>query len=337
MKRHPVLFALLLILMSTSCKRDHVYYEGSNTATVIVSPDWSASGVHPNGVTVYAYNSSDGSLYKRFPPVSAQGNCVIHLSQGDYTLVVMNDTPEEFAGRLEIVGEDNLATLQARAVLDNNNCIVEPDTLAVARYDMLHISQKHLDYYWDKPDKNSSPDDALTVTVKPKAAISEVNIKVHVKGLKYARGTTVSYLRGMAAGYMIGAEKNSREEGTHAFILNHRVFDPGSDTDGTITAKLLSFGLPGSTANETGVGKSGNSAEGNKYYLEINFVLINGEAYPLSFDVSNQINTDVSLNLQLSLNLDLEIELPEVIGDDNGGGFDTEVSDWEDEIIDIPM
>lgn len=336
MRRHPILVALLLLLAFTSCKRDHLYYEGSNTATVIVKPDWSASGINPNGVTVFAYNNSDGSLYKRFPPVSAKGDCVIHLSQGDYTLVVMNDTPEEFAGRIEFVGEDNLATLQARAVLDNNNCIVEPDTLAVARYDMLHISQEQIDYFPDKPDQNSSPDNALTVIVGPKAIISEMNIKVHVKGLKYAKGTTLSYLHGMAAGHMLGAGMNSREEGTHAFILNHRVFDPGSDTDGTLTAKLLAFGLPGSTANDAGVGKSGNSADGNRYYLEINFVLINGEAYPLSFDVSNQINTDVSLNLHLSLNLDLEIELPEVIGNE-GGGFDPDVSDWEDEIIEIPM
>ncbi|MGN1045933.1 MAG: hypothetical protein ACI4QG_02445, partial [Candidatus Cryptobacteroides sp.] len=78
-----VLLALLPLL---SYQRDHLYYASSNTATVLVEPDWTASGVHPNGVTVYAYREPDGSLYKRFPPVSAQEKCYVKLPQGDFTL-----------------------------------------------------------------------------------------------------------------------------------------------------------------------------------------------------------------------------------------------------------
>lgn len=326
---------LLLLLAISSCKRDHLYYEGLNTATVIVNPDWTKSRLHPNGVTVYAYNSSDGSLYKRFPPVSAQERCYIQLPKGNYTLVVMNDTPEEFADRIDFIGEENLKTLQAKGVQDLKRskrenasgslyCIVEPDTLAVALYSNLNITQQQIDYFWDKPENTVSPESAIKVNVEPKRVVTMINIKAHVKGLKYARGTTISYFRGLAEGHMLGQGQNSMESVAQSFILNQRVFDPGSDSDGTIKASFLSFGMLG----------DGNAA--SRYYLDINFVLINGEPYPLTFDVTDLITVDISLNLQLSLNLNLEIELPEVIGDE-GGGFNPDVGEWEDEIVDIPI
>ena len=326
---------LLLLLAISSCKRDHLYYEGLHTATVIVNPDWTKSHLHPNGVTVYAYNSSDGSLYKRFPPVSAQERCYIQLPKGNYTLVVMNDTPEEFADRIDFIGEENLNTLQAKGVQDLKRskienasgslyCIVEPDTLAVALYSNLNITQQQIDYFWDKPENTVSPENAIKINVEPQRVVTMINIKAHVKGLKYARGTTVSYFRGLAEGHMLGQGQNSMESVAQSFILNQRVFDPGSDSDGTIKASFLSFGMLG----------DGNTS--SRYYLDINFVLINGEPYPLTFDVTDLITVDISLNLQLSLNINLEIELPEVIGDE-GGGFNPDVGDWEDEIVDIPI
>lgn len=326
---------LLLLLAISSCKRDHLYYEGLHTATVIVNPDWTKSHLHPNGVTVYAYNSSDGSLYKRFPPVSAQERCYIQLPKGNYTLVVMNDTPEEFADRIDFIGEENLNTLQAKGVQDLKRskienasgslyCIVEPDTLAVALYSNLNITQQQIDYFWDKPENTVSPENAIKINVEPQRVVTMINIKAHVKGLKYARGTTISYFRGLAEGHMLGQGQNSMESVAQSFILNQRVFDPGSDSDGTIKASFLSFGMLG----------DGNTS--SRYYLDINFVLINGEPYPLTFDVTDLITVDISLNLQLSLNINLEIELPEVIGDE-GGGFNPDVGEWEDEIVDIPI
>ena len=326
---------LLLLLAISSCKRDHLYYEGLHTATVIVNPDWTKSHLHPNGVTVYAYNSSNGSLYKRFPPVSAQERCYIQLPKGNYTLVVMNDTPEEFADRIDFIGEENLKTLQAKGVQDLKRskienasgslyCIVEPDTLAVALYSNLNITQQQIDYFWDKPENTVSPENAIKINVEPQRVVTMINIKAHVKGLKYARGTTISYFRGLAEGHMLGQGQNSMESVAQSFILNQRVFDPGSDSDGTIKASFLSFGMLG----------DGNTS--SRYYLDINFVLINGEPYPLTFDVTDLITVDISLNLQLSLNINLEIELPEVIGDE-GGGFNPDVGEWEDEIVDIPI
>ena len=349
--------AILVLLPLFSCQRDHLYFASSNTATVLVEPDWSTSAVHPNGVTVYAYRESDGSLYKRFPPVSADQKCYIKLPQGDFTLVVMNDTPEEFKGRIVVRGEQNLSTFQARGVKDESRsqklnehlkaqaearaasasgsaapvsksedeeyCIVEPDTLAMSVIRGLHISPEQIDYYYDRPEYDLSQESATVVPVSMKPVVSQVNIKAHVKGLKYARGTTLSFLRGVAAGYDISTQTNSTDRAAHAFVLNNRKFDSGSDSDGTITASFLSFGLVGDGTTDS------------RYYLDINFVLINGEPYPLTFDVTELISVDVSL--YLTLNLDVQVVLPEVVGEEGGGGFNTDVSEWEDEVVDIPM
>lgn len=330
-----------LLMLCASCSRDHLYYASSNTATVLVEPDWSVSGLKPNGVSVYAFNEDDGSLYKRFPPVSAQNKCYVKLPEGEFTLVVMNDTPEEFGGRINFVGDDNLLTFKAVGVKDEvrsqkllehlnakaaaeDYCIVEPDTLAMAVVRGVKVSPEQIDYYYDMPQTDISEEEAIIVPARPENVISQVNITAHVKGLKYARGTTLSFLRGVAAGHMIGKEENTLEQTTQAFILNNREFDPGSDSDGTIKANFLSFGLVG----------DGNTD--SRYFLDINFVLINGEPYPMTFDVTDLIQVDVSLSLKLSLKLTLEIELPEVVGEDSGG-FNTDINEWVDEVVDIPM
>ena len=332
---------LLMLVLGASCQRDHLYYASSNTATVLVEADWSVSGLHPNGVSVYAFHESDGSLYKRFPPVSAQSDCYVKLPEGEFTLVVMNDTPEEFAGSMEFTGEENLSTFRAMGVVDESRtnklsehlqsktgegdyCIMEPDTLALAVVRGVKVTPEQIDYYYDMPQTDMSDEAAIELKVAPKVVISEVKITAHVKGLKYARGTTLSYLRGVAAGHMMGMEENTQETAAQAFILNNRSFDPGSDSDGTIKASFLTYGLVG----------DGNTD--SRYYLDINFVLLNGESHPLTFDVTDLISVDVALSMKLSLNMNLEIELPESVGED-GGGFDTDIIDWVDEVVDIPM
>ena len=330
-----------LLLLCASCTRDHLYYASSNTATVLVEPDWSLSGLKPNGVSVYAFNEKDGSLYKRFPPVSAQNKCYIKLPEGEFTLVVMNDTPEEFGGRINFVGEDNLMTFRAIGVKDEERsqklqehlsakteagdyCITEPDTLAVAVVRGVKVKPEQIDYYYDMPQSDITGEEAIIVPARPENIISQVNITAHVRGLKYARGTTLSFLRGIAAGHLIGQEENTMERASQAFILNSREFDPGSDSDGTIKASFLSFGLVG------------DGKPDSQYFLDINFVLVNGESFPMRFDVTDLIEVDVSLSLKLNLNMAMKIELPEVVGEDTGG-FSTDINEWEDEVVDIPM
>ena len=56
----------------------------------------------------------------------------------------------------------------------------------------------------------------------------------------------------------------------------------------------------------------------------------------MSFDVTDKIVKDINLSLQLYLKLDLEIELPKVVGGAEGD-ISTDVTEWDDEYVDIPM
>lgn len=345
-----ILQMLLVFALTLSCQRDHLYYAATSTATVHLNVSWDKADISPNGLTVYAYRS-DGSLYRRFDPVSTPASAYISLPVGTYDLVVMNDTPEEFSNTISFEGESSLDSFKARGVVDKERtarlqsalalkgtdaqstpsqdyCIVAPDTLAVAVLRNVKVTDGMLDYFYDKPENYINADKALELEVEPQIVISDVHIKVHVKGLKYAKGTTLSYLRGFASGHCIGKEQTCPDGASQAFILNNRKFDDGSGSDGVISASFTTFGL-----------RAG--ADDARYYLDINFVLVNGQTYPLSFDVTDMIEVESILNVQLKLRLklDLEITLPEVIGGggEDGSGFHTDVNDWTDIIRDIQM
>ena len=100
---------------------------------------------------------------------------------------------------------------------DEEYCIVEPDTLAMSVIRGLHISPEQIDYYYDRPEYDLSQESATVVPVSMKPVVSRVNIKAHVKGLKYARGTTLSVLRGVAAGYDISTQTNSTTASDSAY------------------------------------------------------------------------------------------------------------------------
>lgn len=333
-------FALLTLLGLSSCERDHLYFGSNEMAIVNLTIDWDHCNLNPNGATVYAYNE-DGTLYKHFPPFSNPRSGSITLPYGRYKLVVMNDTPEELSETITVSGEENVNTLLASGVPDETKtsklrtqtrqndeyCIVSPDTLAVGQYTNLEINEQMLEYFYDRPNNSGLFTYDHEVVIKPDRVTSMAQIKVHVKGLKYAKGTTMSFLRGTSAGYFMGRGEYSIEPVSYGFILNNRMFDEGSSTDGTITASFNVFSLRPSA----GDGKM-------SYFLDINFVLVNGEDYKMSFDVTDQIKVDIDMAVQLKLELNLDIELPEAVDSgDGGGGFHTDLNEWSDIVQEIQM
>jgi len=333
------LLSCLWIVLLSSCERDHLYYASAEMAEVNLQIDWTKAGLKPNGATVFAYNE-DGTLYKHFDPFSDPNGGVILLPLGRYKLVVMNDTPEELSETMTFTGEGNVNTLLASGVSDKTKtaklhaqtrgtedeyCIMSPDTLAVGEYTDLVINNEMLEYYYDRPEGDAVFPYDHDVVITPQRVTSLSNIKVHVKGLKYAKGTTMSFLRGTSGGYYLGRGEYSSEPVSYGFILNNRTFDEGSTTDGVISASFNTFGLRPIT-------RAGDI----RYYLDINFVLINGEEYPMSFDVTDQININIDMEVQLQLNLNLEINLPEAVDTgDGGGGFQTDLNEWADIVTNI--
>lgn len=326
--RLPVIAAILsLPPLLLSCARDHLWYADTDTAPVLVEADWTPAGVTPNGMTVYAYGT-DGTLYRRFPPVPHGSPCVIRLPEGEYVLLAMNDTPGEFSGRVDFTGEERMDTFLARGVTDTRRAlpdnperlIVEPDTLALAISAPLTVRPDQVEYHYSRPSGSSSPEQTVRVALHPQSAVVRMEIRAHVKGLRYARGTTLSFLSGLPGSCSMRGGPGDGERVRQSFILNSRVFDEGSDSDGTIRASFLAFD-PGEAPQEPLV-------------LEVGFVLVSGEPYPVSVDVTDVL-TRSGAGIP-TVTAELEITLPEAVGNEKDD-FATDINDWYDESVDIPI
>lgn len=331
---------LLLAVLLVACERDHLYYACTEMAEVNVVIDWEKAGIKPNGATVFAY-TDEGKLYKRFDPFSDPTNGKIQLPLGRYKLVVMNDTPEELSETMTFDGQGQWNSLIAMGVKDETKtakliaqtrsgedyCIKSPDTLAVGRYMDLEISNDMLHYSYDRPTNGGVFPYARDVVIQPRMATSTMDIKVHVTGLKYAKGTTMSFLRGSSFGYYMGRDEYATASACYGFILNNRTYDPGSTTDGTISASFNIFGMPEWAENDEG-----------KCFLDINFVMINGEANTVTLDVTNQIKVNLETQVSVKMELELDVSLPEAVDQGDGdGGFQTALNPWTDIIQNIQM
>ncbi|GEM_PF-202355 len=335
-----LLLMFLALMFSTACERDHLYYATTEMAEVNVDIAWDSIGLHPNGATVYAYRE-DGSLYKRFDPFSDPYHGKIQLPLGRYKLVVMNDTPEELSETMIFSGEGHESTffvsgvkdetkttkLHAQTRTEDDYCIMSPDTLAVGWCTDLEVTDEMLQYCYDRPTNGGLFSYAHDIKIAPERVTSTMEIKVHVKGLKYAKGTTMSFLRGSSSGYYMAKGVYSDQPISYGFVLNNRTLDAGSSTDGTISASFNIFGVPEWTESDTG-----------KCYLDINFVMVNGQANTVTLDVTDKVKVNLETQLQVKLNLDLDVSLPEAVDQgDEGGGFQTELNVWEDVIQNIQM
>jgi len=381
----------MMVATLASCKRDHLYYASEDMALIYVDIDWSYANLKPNGASVYAYWANTGKLYRAFDPFSNPNQGTITLPQGTFNLLVINNTPEEYEGSLTFAGENNWETFRTETELDtratrnsksfsraDETFIDEPDTLASDRILDFEVTEAMTHRYYYDVENARKTEASATVEATPQRVMSVFRVNVHVKGLKYAVGSTPAFLRGMSRGYYLGLDCTTSDPCTHMFYLNNRKYDEGSTSDGTISAAFNTFGLlpegwdKVKSKSETKGDETKSDTEGNTnapdtivtskglliggskgltgeeadipghYYLDMEFILSNGDRYPLTFDVTDNIdiNLETEVKIQLALKLELDIELPEVIGPDpegGGSGFQTDVSDWDNETIDLPM
>ncbi|MFI3268614.1 MAG: DUF5119 domain-containing protein [Rikenellaceae bacterium] len=321
-----------LSLLFASCEHHHLYYVVSNTATIKFNVDWSYADLTPNGVTVLAYNSGDGSLYEIFSPQNATESFYLSFGEGTYDLVFFNNTPDEFSA-VDFSGYSDINTLlvsakdktSTREVSEEDSyldVIMDPDVLASTVLRNVEVTSEMIDIYYDRPDLSVTMSE-FEYTVYPERVVYDCLVEVHVKGLKYALSAPYTFLKHLAGGYNLGSELVQERGVMHEFVLNNRVFDEGSTANGTITKELTTFG------------KAAN--EDTRYIIDIAFILLNGETYPLVADVTDQVNEQEIKSVADKYYIYLELELPEAIGDAEDGAFDPNVDSWVDEFIDMAI
>ncbi|MEG1564221.1 MAG: DUF5119 domain-containing protein [Bacteroides sp.] len=309
---------IALLLLLVSCQRDHLYYKNSERALIQVNMDWSKAGVTPNGATIIAYHT-DGTLFQLFPYLNNPHSSCISLPEGNYQLLVHNDVPDEYKF-IDFLGMDHLHTLEAR-IREKGT----PDTLAVALLTNVVVTPQMIDYYYNRPDEERT-EAVNKLYATPARVITLVKVRAHVKGLCYAASAPKALLRNMAAGYLLGIGQASDVPFHFPFVINNRKYDQGSQKDGVIHNSFSSFGLRPQTKNEK-----------NRYFIDLDVTLINGAKYPLSVEVTDQMKV-TNDGKQEVINIWMELELPEVIGGGTGdGAFDTDVEEWNDVEIEIPM
>ncbi|MEG1611842.1 MAG: DUF5119 domain-containing protein [Alistipes sp.] len=334
MRRYGI-YIMLLLCLASSCERDHLYYGANNKAIIGLRIDWSQAQLKPNGATVVAYGE-DGALFEAFPYMSNPNYATIALPEGSYDVLIYNNTPGEYRS-VAFRGMERMERYEAYAMVKEplrrsigrsgaeDVIVADPDTLATARVMGLKITSDMIQYYYNRPDGSALGAVVAEVAVVPERAISVATIRAHVKGLCYAASAPVAHLRNMSGGFYLGLGQNSACVVTHEFILNNRTFNPGSTTDGMICNQITTFGLltPESVRAP------------HRYYLDVDFMLVDGQKYPVSIDITDRLKVARGVHTQLTV--EVEIELPKAIGGGGGGAFDTGVGEWNDTTVEIPM
>lgn len=328
MTRILIICGLICTVLLSSCRRDNLYYATGDRATVRIEADWAPVCLTPNGASAYVFDC-DGNAFGSVILSSDPRKIDLSLPEGCYDVIVMNNSMAEYRS-IECAGDDRIETFALMSSVTTpkyttisdvrTNIFVEaPDTVAGTVVRNIEVSKQMIEYARRKPDKiEMTP--AVVRQATPARMISVVDIKVHVKGLKYAAGAPRTHLKNLSGGYYPNAGKTHPQCVCYEFILNNRKFDEGSTHDGTITKQQGTFGLH----EQTGV----------HYLLDMEFVLINGDKYPLSIDVTDDIR--ITEGIHKTIHIYAEIELPEVIGN-GGGAFDPDLEEWDDVNVDIPM
>ena len=321
-KLYRNIILIIATIISVSCKFDDLYYSADLECNIRINVKWEKIDFNLNGASVYVYKS-DGSLYKTFPPFANPYIVDLSLPKGEYNIVIHNNTPWEMPNmifaNINNVNDFNITGVEELKSPISLPVINEPTPIAKAHLNNVVVDDRMLDYYPYKPNSLNQVK-YREYDVTPENMLSKVDIIVHVKRLKSAAGAPISQLQNISGGIYILNNKVHESEVAQEFVLNNRTFDDGSDTDGYISRTINSFGF--------------HDSPDKKYFLLMNFKLVNGESEPITIDVTNSIEKVDERRYKIVI----ECELPEVTpSGNNDAGFITDIEEWEDYEEYIPL
>ncbi len=344
-----VLFALV------SCHRKPLYDECvcENTLLIPIDIDWSRSGIKLQNVSVLFYDATTDKLVYEHT-YEQNGNDIqsyVSLPIGSYKAVIFNEQRNEI-DYVSCKGHENLKTLKFES---NNNTPVrsrstttrgyveQPGDLAVAVVDdinvtadmIVEVAQSHNNDTKALSDATRAAVESLLDVVMLKKN-NTIVVTAHIKGLNNAR-LALADLTNLSDGYFVEKDRNSTTQSTIQFAMNNRVYDEGSNRDGTITATISAFG----TLDDR-LSVSGHDAQ-TPIMLDILFKLVDKEPsteFPLKKDVTSLLSITEQNDGSVLIDIDVAFDeaLPDVIPAESEGGsnFGSSVDDWG-EIIPVPL
>ena len=369
-----ILFLLVSVSMAVanhSCVRQELEEDFYSTALIPVRIDWSLTDLDPdndpNGdifsASVWFFPKS-GSRYQGAPLVYKLSNPRgqnIEVPIGIYSILIFNNTIDEYSGNVGFRGTDRYETFEyySKPNLASNNTrageitpILEPDYLAAWRMDTYEVTPDMVMVTRSMTKANMSESRIISADVATKAlsAITplpltkRVHIVIKVVNINAAKAAQGNFINTSHSVFLAqGSYTNSAS--SFVFPLNNRKYLEGSNTVGTIEATFNTFGL-----------REGNIL--GQYMLSTTFIL-NSEyggsmvyptppAAPYLFDVTKEFTESIASVIVISIGFNagpggdpataIPPELPEGIGaGGNGGGlFGISVEEWG-EVEDIPV
>lgn len=334
-------WALLGIFCSTlivACDRRPLEEELPIVAKIPVKIYWDLAEIAPKNATILFY-SADGSLYKEWQtasqPTYAEGE--VELAPGSYTAVVFNELMNQI-DYVRMSGSERLETFEAYITAnlspaykfsfrDENGVQVNQPGILAACIATINVTPDMVTR--SQAEVRASAFDAL-IDLHPDRKTAQANMLVHVRGLNNARMPAVAELRHMASSYFFATDRNSLVPVTAQFRMNNRTYDPGSKTDGTISAIITTFGVLGEWHH---IGDTPDAA----FYLDIAFMLTDAQQtiVEASTNITDLMEIIVDEKIMVTINIELNAPpLPEIkpVGGSDSG-FSTELVDWDKIIV----
>lgn len=300
---------LLLLGLFASCRngiRDLNKTNSEDLREVRLYIDWSDIQKKPTGMTALFYPNDGNHPFKIVSNVV--DSLVVHLPYGEYSVLIFNQTPEEFS---YVSFYDLDSFLGAEVYI--------PETPSRAYNSKVRMMPHSVGTKSTKLDVEESGTRTLIesqrFTVKPLNRIYELEAIIYVNGIQNVKGVT-GRLTGLSSGWLLNQEKLAQET-VNQIIDDWEIIPADNDGIGAIRTTFGTFGIPVL----------------DDVVLDLDFKLINGQIKSFSFSAKDYITIfqeDNVLELLIKIGTNLPNNVPPLeIWPSEGSFF---VPSWGDEI-----
>lgn len=319
---YPLSVLLLVCLfLFSGCDRRELTY--SDEAEITLTADWSKAGLSEQegqyGATAVFY-PTDGST-----PITVlmgdRNRKTVRMKEGRYNVVLFNRSFDDFGG-IAFRGADAHHTLEAYAKnaqtkgMDNGKMATDsPDELAADYVEEFEVTPDMLGNYEPSATRNTENPSPCQLFFTPRKLTKEITATIHIKGMNNIRTATCT-LGGVPESVFLVSGKPSERVMTQQFELDHPVYLPGSQTEGTMSATFSVFGFD----------------ENLPHDLSIKALLVDGKT---EFEEDlKEVKVNVSEDSEGFVSITIDVTCGETVPTvkpEGSSGMDADVDGWDEE------
>ena len=238
----------LFVFLLVACDRRELTY--SYEAEITVTADWSKAELNEQegryGATAIFY-PTDGST----PIIVLMGDRnrkTVRLREGRYNVVLFNRSFDDF-GSIAFRGTGAHHTLEAYSKnarskeTDTGKVTTDsPDELAADCVEEFEVTPGMLGNHLPSTTRSAGSENPYSLHFTPRKLTKEITATIRIKGMNNIRTATCT-LSGVSESVFLVSGKHSEQTMTQQFEMEHPVYLPGSQTEGTLSATFSVFGF----------------------------------------------------------------------------------------------